>query len=214
MSAEQHSQIRVLGLREGCKAIVRRLARHDDRGRPLIGITGPVGSGKTTLARLLSEAIGGAVVSTDRYLPDYEQIAPAERDRPEHSDLTRLAMDLAGLKSSGRASVPRWSFHEHRRIGEELITAAGPVICEGIFALHASIRNAMNLRVFVEADAATRWQRWEAIERSGERSWGVDAARRHFETIADPTFEEFEDDYRRSADIVVQNNSQTTAGEA
>ena len=59
-------------------------------GRAVVGITGAVAAGKSTLARRLS----ACVVSTDHYLPDYDRTPEHLRDLPESSDLARLAQDL------------------------------------------------------------------------------------------------------------------------
>ncbi|MEL6497880.1 MAG: hypothetical protein AAF937_02725 [Planctomycetota bacterium] len=204
MSAADRVPLRVSGLDNARDAVVQRL-RLACLSRPIIGITGPVGSGKSTLAQRICGTVGGLVISTDRYLPDYERVPAADRDLPEHSDLDRLAADLAELADSGRATIPRWSFHEHRRVGEDGVTATGPIICEGIFALHDTVARGISVGVFVDAAPSTRWQRWEAIETSGARGWGVETARTHFETVAEPTFRRFEAEYRRHADIVVFN---------
>jgi hypothetical protein len=58
---------------------------------------------------------------------------------------------------------------------------SGVIVVEGLFALHERLGGAVDLRVFVEAPRATRWARWEAIERRGERGMGVEAARAFFD---------------------------------
>ncbi len=176
----------------------------------VIGITGPVGSGKSTLARLLHACVPegwrGPIIATDDYLPDYEGISPLERDLPEHADLAGLARDLALLKAGRPASVPVWSFKSHRREGVREVGPSTVVICEGIHALHAIPRAQVDLRVFVDAPRDVRWSRWEAIERLGERGFGVEAARVHFDTIAEPTFERRAEEYRGQAHVVVLNH--------
>lgn len=170
--------------------------------RPLIAIGGPVGSGKSTLARRIG---GGLVITTDDYLPDYEGLEPHERDLPERADLARLTHDLAALRESGRAPVPTWCFREHRRTGEREAIADGPVVLEGIFALHPVASAGSDLRVLVVADRATRWARWERIELSGQRGMGVDAARDHFDHVAEPTYERHSHLYTHGLDLVVLN---------
>ncbi len=207
MSTPDRQPVLLRGLASARDEIASRLAGLP-HGRPVVGITGPVGSGKSTLAALVAGAVNGLVLSTDRYLPDYGLVPRLHRDRPDRSDLARLSHDLAALRDRGQGTIPVWSFHEHRRIGEEPLIAPGPIVCEGIFALHSAVLPHIDLRVFVEASSQTRWHRWEAIERSGERGMGIDAARRHFETIAEPTFAEFEAGYRDAADCVVLNDAE------
>jgi uridine kinase len=180
-----------------------------DGVRPVVGITGPAGAGKSTLAGRLAAEASGIVVSTDEYLPDYELVPEAERDLPEHADLPLLASHLASLRAGEPAEVPVWSFHAHRRVDARVVQPpeSGPVIVEGLFALHASLGDAVDLRVFVEAPAEVRWARWEAIEQRGERGLGVDAAHAFFHEVADPTYARYAPDYRAAADLIVRNDA-------
>ena len=195
----------IVGLERASRRIAATLSTLPS-DRPVVGITGPVGSGKSTLAGRLAKQVVGLVLSTDRYLPNYAETPPDRRDEPGFSDLARLGSDLQTLQECGEASVPVWSFHEHRRTGEERVRVGGPILCEGLMALHASVSRSLDLAVFVQASRATRWSRWEAIENAGERGWGVEAAREHFEDVAEPTFARFANDYLSAADVIVWND--------
>ena len=183
----------------------------------VVGITGPVGSGKSTLAARLCACI----LSTDDYLPDYENIPEHERDDPRHMDAPLLLSNLADLRAGRPARVPVWSFQTHRRAGLREVAAparhadphsgrghAAPtlIVVEGIHALHASVSPALDVRVFVEAPSAIRWQRWEALEQSGARGWGVEKARAFFHNVAEPTFAQRAAAYRAVADVIVAND--------
>lgn len=179
--------------------------------RPMVvGVTGPVGAGKSTLALRLS----GCIIGTDHYLPDYDATPEHLRDLPESADLGRLVADLARLRLGEAASVPEWSFHEHRRVGERVIEPPRParpgwtplVVVEGLFALHERVRPALDLAVFVEAPPAVRWARWERLEQTGVRGWGVEYARTFFNAVAEPTFARYAAAYRAAADVVVVND--------
>ena len=169
--------------------------------RAVVGIGGPVASGKTTLARVLS----ACVVSTDDYLPDYDAIPMDERDLPHHAHLDELARHLRALRDLGRAEVPVWSFDTHRREGRRAVEAAPVIVCEGIHALHETVRPALDVLVYVHADRPQRLKRFEDRERAGERGWTVEHAREHFERIAEPTFDRFARAYLDAADVVVIN---------
>ncbi|MEM0984345.1 MAG: hypothetical protein AAGI17_10390 [Planctomycetota bacterium] len=175
----------------------------------LIGVTGPVGSGKSTLAGLLADTHEASVLTTDRYLPDYAVTPEHLRDSPESSDLPRLAADLADLAAGRPATVPIWSFYEHRRTGEEPIDPAGLVVCEGLHALSEHVRELYTIRVFVFAPADTREKRWTDIAARGERGWSVEQTRSFMKTVADPVFHERAEAYRDAADLVVENPDQS-----
>lgn len=181
-------------------ALIQR-AGHGSRRPVLVGIAGPVASGKSSLARRLSDCI----VSTDDYLPDYHAIPEHERDEPRHADLSRLARDLESLRSGRDTAVPVWSFHSHSRTGERTITPAEVIVCEGIHALHNLLAHLYDLAIFVEAPRDVRLARMEDRERSGARGWGVEKSRAYFAGVAEPTFERFEADYRSQAGLIVRN---------
>lgn len=192
---------RVVGIEPGA-AEIRKLASARDRNPVVVGITGAVASGKSTLA----VRVGGCVVPTDSYLPDYDGIPEAERDLPRHADIELLAQHLDELRANGRAMIPVWSFKTHRREGcRELAVRGGLIVVEGIHALDERVMDRLDVRVLVEASAPARWERWEAIEAAGERGWGVERARRYFDLVAEPTFAARAARLRAIADIVVWN---------
>lgn len=195
----------VRGLEEACAVILRAIHRERVRASAamIVGISGPVCSGKSTLARMLS----GCVVCTDDYLPDYATVPMNERDLPEKADLERLRSDLMSLRSSGSATSPIWSFTTHRREGERVVSADGGVaICEGIHALHERLVDLLDVAVFVEAARDVRRKRCEARELAGERGWTVEHAREHFDHVAEPTFDRYASEYRAKAHVIVLND--------
>lgn len=172
-------------------------------GRPmLVGISGPVASGKSTLARLVSPCI----VATDDYLPDYDVTPNHERDEPRNADFPRLARDLESLRAGRPTAIPIWSFHSHKREGERSVVPAQVVICEGIHALYDTVAHLYDLAVFVEAPQSLRLARMEDRERSGARGWGVEQAREFFHEVAEPTFNRFAHLYRARAHVIVMND--------
>ena len=185
----------------------RILLGHTSVGSPqaVVCIAGPVGSGKSTLARRLAESTPALLISTDDYLPDYHATPEHLRDEPDSAHLPELATHLADLLRGHPVDLPVWSFHEHRRTHVRRAEPAPLIVVEGIHALHAGLDPVRSLGVLVEAGAATRWARWEVLESSGQRGWGVEKARAFFETVADPTFDRHRPGYIRRADYLVLN---------
>jgi uridine kinase len=165
----------------------------------LVGITGPMASGKSTLAA----ALGGLVVSTDRYLPDYGGLPEHAWDLPESSDLERLAADLAALRGGRPAKVPTWSFRTHARSGEEVLDPRHLVVVEGLHALDARVREHLDVRVLVDAPRDERWRRCVERERRGERGWSIEYVERFFAAVAEPTFDAHGRRAAEGADLVV-----------
>jgi len=195
-----------LGAPEEAPGVIKRLRG----GAPwpwLLGVTGPQGAGKTTVAAMIARDLGGVILPTDSYLPDYSVIPPEEVDDPMHADLPLLAEHLQRLASGETIDKPVWSFYEHRRVGSEPFGPARVVVCEGIHALHDLLRPKLHLTVYVEAKKDARWLRVAGREISGERGWGVERAQVHFEGVAEPTFDRYASGYRANADILVRNDS-------
>jgi uridine kinase len=178
--------------------------------RVVIGVTGAVASGKSTLAHALSPC----VVSTDHYLPDYDATPEHLRDLPESSDLARLARDLAELRAGRATMMPEWSFDTHSRVGERRIEPAGLVVVEGLHALHVLPRAHIDLAVFVDAPREIRWARAAARERAGDRPWPLEYLEHFFHTVAEPTYARHADSYRAVAHFVVANRGPVSGGSA
>lgn len=165
----------------------------------VVGITGPMAAGKSTLAA----ALGGLVLATDRYLPDYDGLPEHAWDLPESSDLPRLASDLAALRGGQPARVPTWSFHAHARTGEELVHPQPLVVVEGLHALHHHVRPHLDVAVFVDAPRTERWRRCVERERRGERGWSIEYVERFFGAVAEPTFDAHGRRAAEAADLLV-----------
>ncbi len=131
--------------------------------KPLvIGIAGGTGSGKTTVAARIVEALPAdraVVIQHDWYYLDRSHLTAEARalvnfDEPDALDNGRLLSDLLALKAGRAATCPQYDFSSHTRLSVGLEVLPRPiVIVEGIliFAI-PDLRDAFDLRLFVDTD--------------------------------------------------------------
>jgi uridine kinase len=132
--------------------------RHRTSRLVLVGIGGHGGAGKSTLAAAIP---GAQVVPTDAFW-DGEGFA-IERIRQEVLDPL-----LTGVE----ACFERWDWAERRPGGVARVAPDGVVVVEGVCALHRLLRDAYDVRLWVDAPAELRLAR--GVARDGEaarRTW-------------------------------------------
>jgi len=128
----------------------------------IIGIAGGTGSGKTTLARKLIEALPdqkASLIEHDWYYRDRSHLTPPERalvnfDEPDALENDLLLTHLRALKAGSPASCPQYDFATHtRRALFRQVQPRPVVVVEGIllFAV-SSLRDCFDLRIFVDTD--------------------------------------------------------------
>lgn len=144
--------------------LARRIAAHRPAAAPLVvGITGSVAVGKTTLAKALAEHLPGTVeiVSTDGFLKpnavlDAEGLA-LRKGFPESYDFAAMAAALAGLKS-GAVTVPAYSHatYDVDPAAARVVAGADVVLVEGLgLAPDAQGRRPpLDLLVYIDAEEA------------------------------------------------------------
>lgn len=135
-----------------------------------IGIDGPGASGKSTLAAGLVEALPEAVlVEGDDF---YRLESDPNRSEIEIAglfDLARLASQVLIPHAEGRdLHYRRYDWEAGSLGGWATGDSAAPLIVEGVYSTHQSLRDYYDLRIWVNAPRAIRLAR--GIERDGEEA--------------------------------------------
>jgi uridine kinase len=183
----------------------------------VIGVAGGSGSGKTTVVREITRALGPdtvTVIEHDAYYYDRSAVPPAERlainyDHPDALETGLLVRHLQALRAGHPADVPVYDFAAHTRYAETRSAPPRPVvIVEGILILtEPALRALMDIRVFVDTDADIRFIR--RLERDiRKRGRSVDDVIRQYLGTVQPMHLEFVEPSKRHAHVIIPEGGQ------
>ncbi len=185
----------------------------------IIGIAGGTGCGKTTVVnQILNELPEGevGVISQDSYYQDTTHLSYEERvkinfDHPRSIDFDLLVNHLKKLKSGKPINQPVYSFVQHNRTGDTILTHPRKVmIVEGILILtNPELRNMFDIKIFVHADSDERLIR--RLKRDiSERGRDLNEVISRYQTTLKPMHEQFIEPMKEYADIIIPNNKYNT----
>jgi uridine kinase len=195
--------------------------QHWPASQPLvIGIGGGSGSGKTTIARSIVEAIGPervALIQHDAYYHDQTDLPMEERvkvnyDHPDSFETTLLVEHLRELRAGQAIERPIYDFTVYNRSGQTVRVEPKPVvIVEGILVLYeADLRDLMDLKIYVDTDPDLRILR--RLERDlKERGRSFDSVHDQYLATVRPMHLQFVEPSKRYADIVIPEGYNTGA---
>lgn len=179
-----------------------------------VGIAGGSGSGKSSLVRALTGALGGDRVATlchDAYYCDRRELAAAERaalnyDVPEALDAELFLAHLTALREGRPVRPPRYCFSTHRRIGlDDLVEPRPILLVEGILLLHdARARALLDLSIFLDVPDGARLARRMARD-VGERGRTRRSVLSQYEATVRGAHALFVEPTKALADLVLLN---------
>jgi len=181
--------------------------------RPLVvGIAGGTGSGKTTVAQRLANAMPAgrcAMIEHDAYYRDQSHLAPEERatinyDHPSALDSALLAVHLRELRAGRSVEVPIYDFATHTRRRETRpVAPARVILVEGILVFsEPALREQMDIKLFVDTDPDIRLMR--RIRRDlEERGRTFQSVRDQYYATVRPMHIEHVEPTRRWADLII-----------
>jgi len=177
----------------------------------IIGVAGGSGSGKTTVVREIVRALGPSNVSVVHH-DSYYRTSPETRapdgsinfDHPAALESELLAVHLRRLAAGQPVDIPVYDFRTHSRLTEtERIQPARAIIVDGllIFA-EPELRDLMDIKVFVDADADQRLMR--RLQRDiKERGRDLDSVIEQYRATVRPMHNEFVEPSKRWADLII-----------
>jgi uridine kinase len=181
-------------------------------GPLVIGLAGGSGSGKTTIAESIVEAIGPehvVLIQHDAYYRDQTDLPLEERakvnyDHPNSLETSLLAAHIGQLLEGTPIDRPTYDFTVHNRSAETVVVEPKPVIVvEGILVLsEPELRDLMDLKIYVDTDPDLRIVR--RLERDiEERGRSFESVRDQYLKTVRPMHLQFVEPSKRYADIVI-----------
>ena len=178
----------------------------------IVGIAGGTGSGKTTVVKKIIERLPAGevvVIPQDSYYKDNSGMPLEERqkmnfDHPDAIEWSLLIEHIKLLKKGDIVQQPIYSYLTCTRNKETIpVESSKLIIIEGILILgNKDLRNLMNLKVFVDADADDRLSR--VIQRDiVERGRSITTVLQRYDDTVKPSHLQFIEPTKRYADIIV-----------
>ena len=184
----------------------------------IIGICGGTGSGKTTIARSIVDAVGRenvVLVEQDSYYRNLADMPLDERhqanfDHPDSIDSDMLVNHLTRLKLGQSIEMPLYDFVTHTRSDRiEVIEPKPVVIVEGILIFaEPRVLDLLEVRVFVDTPDDIRLMR--RLKRDiNERGRTFERTLDQYERTIRPMHFEFVEPSKRHADVIIPEGAQT-----
>ncbi|MBI3568073.1 MAG: uridine kinase [Gemmatimonadetes bacterium] len=178
----------------------------------IIGIAGGSGSGKSTVARKIAEALTPASVAfidMDAYYRNRTDLTLDERrhlnwDHPDAFDLDLLAAHLDTLARGEGIEKPVYDFVSHLRDTRTVpVRASDVIVIDGILLfVDQRVRDRCDVKVFVDTDADVRLIR--RIRRDmAKRGRPLDEILEQYLTTVQPMHLQFVEPSKRYADVIV-----------
>ena len=178
----------------------------------IIGIAGGSGSGKSTVARNVAQALHAesvAFIDMDAYYRNYAHMAFDERrkinwDHPDAFDWDLLLDHLGRLQRGESIEKPVYDFVTHTRSEKTVVVPpARVVVIDGILLFSdARVRELCDVKVFVDADADIRLIR--RMRRDiNKRGRPLDEVLDQYLTTVQPMHLQFVEPTKRYADVIV-----------
>jgi uridine kinase len=178
----------------------------------IIGIAGGSGSGKSTVARNVAQALhtgSVAFIDMDAYYVNYSHLPLAERrkinwDHPDAFDWELLVAQLSRLASAEAIDKPIYDFMSHTRSDKTVvIPPAQVIVIDGILLFSdPRVRDLCDVKVFVDADADIRLIRRIRRDMS-KRGRPLNEIIDQYLTTVQPMHLQFVEPSKRYADVIV-----------
>ncbi|TPX56829.1 uridine kinase [Powellomyces hirtus] len=200
-----------------------------ERGTPfVIGVAGGASSGKQTVCQMIMDrllerdsSIGVKVVIIK--MEDFyrelsgDDAASADAgtynfDHPNAVDFALLEECLEDILHGRPADIPQYDFQNNKRLAKTVrIDRPDVVIFSGIFMLYKRrVRDALNLRVFVDVDSDVRLARQVVRDTEVRYERNLETVLQSYLKYVKPSFEDFILPSKKFADVIIPRGEENT----
>ena len=182
----------------------------------VIGIAGGSGSGKSTLVKNLIAEFPDmvTVLSHDNYYRRHDELTYEQRthlnyDEPGSLETDLMARHLEILRHGGCIECPVYDFTIHNRLDTTIpVVPEKVIIVEGILIFeNRQLRDLMDIRVFVDADADVRLCR-RILRDVKQRGRTLESVLEQYQQTVKPMHEQYVEPSKKFADIIVPGGGQ------
>ncbi len=182
------------------------------KGPVVIGLAGGSGSGKTSVALKVQSYFPYervVILSHDSYYRDNSGLPMEERakinyDHPAAFETELLLYHLDTMRDGGAVTQPIYDYETHSRQKDgENVGPAEIILLEGILVLEdARLRERMDIRIFIDADADERFiRRLQRDVKSRDRD--IDSIIKQYSKTVRPMHLQFVESSKRYADLII-----------
>jgi uridine kinase len=183
----------------------------------ILGIAGGSGSGKTTIARAILDALppgSGILLEQDHYYRAQSHLPFVEREQVNYDHHDAIEMDLLlehldTLRAGKPIVRPVYDFAIHDRSPDGLPLSPAPVVVvEGILVLaDERLRQRFDAKVFVDTDADIRLMRRIRRDLEHRGRTFAQVRKQYYETVR-PMHLAFVEPSKRFADVILPEGGQ------
>ena len=178
----------------------------------LIGIAGGTGSGKTSVAKAITQNFDRndvALIEQDSYYHNQSELPMEIRvktnyDHPHAMDFALMKEQMADLLNFKQVNVPAYDYNEHTRSNQtHSYHKQHIIVLDGILALYdKGLRNMMDIKLYVDAPDDIRILRRISRDIS-ERGRTMESVIEQYQKTVRPMHLEFVEPTKQFADIIV-----------
>lgn len=183
----------------------------------VLGIAGGSGSGKSTIARAVLEALppgSGVLLQQDHYYRSQSHLPEAERssvnyDHPDALELDLMTQHLDALRTGQSIMRPTYDFTIHDRQKEGVhVEPAAIIVVEGILVLaDERLRSRFEVKLYVDTDPDIRVMRRIRRDLEHRGRTFTQVRKQYYESVR-PMHLSYVEPSKRFADIVIPEGGQ------